>query len=171
MRVPLRWSDMDAYGHVNNVQYLRLLEDARIMAFQDWFGARNSLRSSGCLVARSEIEYLAPLSFQHEGVAIDLWVPRRGGASFDLGYEIRDPDAPRDVPIGGTAAVADQDAQERDPQGRDQRRGRRIYAHAVTTLVWYDFAAGAPRRATDQEIAVLDGVRGPQVPMRRRGTR
>ena len=27
--VPLRWSDMDAYGHVNNVQFLRLLEDAR----------------------------------------------------------------------------------------------------------------------------------------------
>ncbi|MDQ1536954.1 MAG: acyl-CoA thioester hydrolase, partial [Actinomycetota bacterium] len=24
--VPLRWSDMDAYGHVNNVQFLRLLE-------------------------------------------------------------------------------------------------------------------------------------------------
>ena len=31
--VPLRWSDMDAYGHVNNVQFLRLLEDARVIAF------------------------------------------------------------------------------------------------------------------------------------------
>ena len=30
---PLRWSDMDAYGHVNNVQFLRLLEDARVIAF------------------------------------------------------------------------------------------------------------------------------------------
>src|ERR687886_344809 len=28
---PLRWSDMDAYGHVNNVQFLRLLEDARVV--------------------------------------------------------------------------------------------------------------------------------------------
>ena len=28
VNVPLRWSDMDAYGHVNNVQFLRLLEDA-----------------------------------------------------------------------------------------------------------------------------------------------
>ena len=36
--VPLRWSDMDAYGHVNNVQYLRLLEEARITAFAQWFG-------------------------------------------------------------------------------------------------------------------------------------
>ena len=30
---PMRWSDMDAYGHVNNVQYLRFFEDARIEAF------------------------------------------------------------------------------------------------------------------------------------------
>ena len=72
VQVPLRWSDMDAYGHVNNVQYLRLMEDARITAFQAWFGPRNTLLSSGCLVARSEIEYLAPLPFQHEGVLIDV---------------------------------------------------------------------------------------------------
>jgi len=29
----LRWSDLDAYGHVNNAQMLRLLEEARIEAF------------------------------------------------------------------------------------------------------------------------------------------
>ena len=27
---PMRWSDMDAYGHVNNVVFLRYLEEARI---------------------------------------------------------------------------------------------------------------------------------------------
>ena len=31
--VQLRWSDMDAYQHVNNVEMLRLLEEARIEAF------------------------------------------------------------------------------------------------------------------------------------------
>ena len=29
----LRWGDMDAYGHVNNVTQLRLLEEARVRAF------------------------------------------------------------------------------------------------------------------------------------------
>lgn len=29
-RCPLRWSDMDAFGHVNNVVFLRYLEEARI---------------------------------------------------------------------------------------------------------------------------------------------
>lgn len=29
-RCPLRWADMDAFGHVNNVAFLRYLEEARI---------------------------------------------------------------------------------------------------------------------------------------------
>jgi len=31
--IPLRWSDFDAYAHVNNAEMLRLLEEARIQAF------------------------------------------------------------------------------------------------------------------------------------------
>ncbi|NKZ33725.1 acyl-CoA thioesterase [Rothia terrae] len=31
--VPLRWGDMDAYGHVNNVTMMRVLEEARIAVF------------------------------------------------------------------------------------------------------------------------------------------
>ena len=31
--VQLRWSDLDAYGHVNNVEMFRILEEARITAF------------------------------------------------------------------------------------------------------------------------------------------
>lgn len=147
--VPLRWSDMDAYGHVNNVQFLRLMEDARIKAFQDWFGPRNTLLSSGCLVARSEIEYVAPLSFHHDGVAIDVWVSRIGGASFDLSYEIRDPDV---APTGQAGEL-------------------RLYARAETTLVWYDFEAQAPRRASPAETAVLDGGSGEPLKLHRRGTR
>lgn len=29
VRLPLRWRDMDAYGHVNNAVYLNFLEEAR----------------------------------------------------------------------------------------------------------------------------------------------
>ncbi len=29
LRLPLRWRDMDAYGHVNNAVYLNFLEEAR----------------------------------------------------------------------------------------------------------------------------------------------
>lgn len=30
MRMPIRWGDMDAYGHVNNTVYFRYMEQARI---------------------------------------------------------------------------------------------------------------------------------------------
>lgn len=33
MRIPVRWGDMDAMGHVNNAVYFRYMEVARI----DWF--------------------------------------------------------------------------------------------------------------------------------------
>lgn len=39
MRLPIRWGDMDAMGHVNNASYFRYLETARI----DW------MYSIGCL--------------------------------------------------------------------------------------------------------------------------
>lgn len=124
---PLRWSDMDAYGHVNNVQFLRLIEDARVVAFaaagSDEGG---SVVETGLLVARSEIEYLEPLVYRPEPVAIDLWVTDLAGASFDMGYEVLD------------ETGADGEA----PQ---------IYARASTTLVLYDLARHRPRRMTPGE--------------------
>lgn len=138
--VPLRWSDMDAYGHVNNVQFLRLLEDARVIGFQEWFGGRFDVLANGVIVARHEIEYLSPLAFRHAPVHIDMWVTRIAGASYDLGYEIRDPADVGDV----------------------------LYARAETTLVAYDFAQQRPRKLNDVERDVLSGVLGDAVPMRRR---
>ena len=32
VRIPLRWADMDAYGHVNNIAVVQLLEEARVAA-------------------------------------------------------------------------------------------------------------------------------------------
>lgn len=123
--VPLRWSDMDAYGHVNNVQFLRLLEDARVTAFERWFG--KDLLDHGVLVTRHEIEYLAPLPFRHAPVAVDLWCTRVTAAAFDLAYDVRDPEGV----------------------------GDRHYARAATGLVVYDFTRAAPRRLAPDERDVL----------------
>jgi acyl-CoA thioester hydrolase len=136
--VPLRWSDMDAYGHVNNVQFLRLLEDARVIGFQEWFGQDRSMLDEGVLVARHEIEYLAPLEFRIAPIQVDMWATQISGASFDLAYEVRDP-----------ASVGDA-----------------LYARAETTLVAYDFASAKPRRLRPKEREVLKGVSGEPVPFR-----
>lgn len=136
--VVLRWSDMDAYGHVNNVQYLRLLEDARIIAIADWMGGKDEMIASGGIVSRHEIEYLASLTFRHAPVRVHLWPTRITGAGFELAYEVRDP-----AEMGG-----------------------QLYARAETSLVAYDLENGRPRRLTDHERARLQELVGEPVPFR-----
>ena len=90
-RCPMRWSDMDAYQHVNNVVYLAYLEEARVDML--WHAARQagiSKLEQGMLVARHEIDYRRPLVYHPDGVDITVWVTRIGGAHFDLRYVVHD---------------------------------------------------------------------------------
>jgi acyl-CoA thioester hydrolase len=90
---PLRWSDMDAYQHVNNVQYLRYLEDARVhmLATHAKENAADILRS-GVVVVSHQIAYRYPLVYRPEPVPIETWVSKAGAVSFTISYEIKDPD-------------------------------------------------------------------------------
>ena len=52
LRMPIRWGDMDAMGHVNNTVYFRYVETARI----DWFrviGADVNPRGEGALIVNA----------------------------------------------------------------------------------------------------------------------
>lgn len=135
--VPLRWSDVDVFGHVNNVQYLRLLEIARIESIGEILG---EAVLGGIVVARHEIEYLAPLDFRRAPVAVDLWITRAGRTAFDVGYLVADP-----------------------PDA-----GSRRYAVAATTMVLFDPVAGRPRALTAGERAGLLGHLGEPVVFRGR---
>jgi acyl-CoA thioester hydrolase len=91
---PLRWSDMDAYGHVNNVVFLRYLEEARIdFLFRLGPGEGSTALSGGCVVARHEIDYLRPLVHRHAPVEVETWVTQINAASFTVAYEVRDEEA------------------------------------------------------------------------------
>jgi len=226
--MPLRWSDMDAYRHVNNVQFLHLLEDARVTGleqwfgleralldqgvlvtrheieyrcvnaalasipgqsagdaercagparmgpcrprttastcrfagrtwtptatsttssssassrvsgFEQWFGLERALLDEGVLVTRHEIEYIAPLTFRHAPISVDMWCTKMSGAGFDLGYDVRDPDGV----------------------------GEGHYARAETGLVLYDFASSGPRRMRPDEREILRTHEGDRVPFR-----
>lgn len=102
MPVRMRWADIDGYGHVNNAAMLTLLEESRIATF--WASGLASeesqatkvleggaTASSFTLVARQEIEYLAPLEFSQEPVRVELWIGRIGGASLEVCYEVLSP--------------------------------------------------------------------------------
>jgi acyl-CoA thioester hydrolase len=82
---------MDAYGHVNNVQYLQLLEEARVaMLFVEPKTADVLTLDGQLVVVRHEIDYVAPLVYRPEPIAIETWVTRIGGASFTVAYEVKD---------------------------------------------------------------------------------
>ncbi len=93
-QVAMRWSDMDAYGHVNNVQFLTYVEEARVEMFQAVPLSGVDQVTAGILVASSEIKYLKPLLHRVAPVPIDVWVTRVGAASFALAYEVHDADGP-----------------------------------------------------------------------------
>ncbi|MCI0688010.1 MAG: acyl-CoA thioesterase [Sporichthyaceae bacterium] len=84
---------MDAFGHVNNVEYLRYLEEARVdMLFTHAQRGGGERLADGVVVARHEIDYKRPLVFRPEPVRIETWVTLIRHASFGLGYEVRDDD-------------------------------------------------------------------------------
>ncbi|MCD7440003.1 MULTISPECIES: thioesterase family protein [Streptomyces] len=87
-RCPLRWADMDAYGHVNNVVFLRYLEEARI----DFLFRPDKDFKQGSVVARHEIDYKRQLVHRHRPVDIELWVTQIRAASFTISYEVKDGD-------------------------------------------------------------------------------
>ncbi len=79
---------MDAYGHVNNVVFLRYLEEARI----DFLFRPEKDFKQGSVVARHEIDYKRQLVHRHHPVDIELWVTEVRAASFTLTYEVKDGD-------------------------------------------------------------------------------
>jgi acyl-CoA thioester hydrolase len=92
-RCPLRWADMDAFGHVNNVTFLRYLEEARIdLMFRLAPGEGETSFTGGSVVARHEIDYLRPLVHRHEPVTIESWVTDITAASMTVKYEVKDED-------------------------------------------------------------------------------
>ncbi len=78
---------MDAYGHVNNVVFLRYLEEARI----DFLFRPEKDFKQGSVVARHEIDYKRQLVHRHKPVDIELWVTEIRAASFTIRYEVKDP--------------------------------------------------------------------------------
>jgi acyl-CoA thioester hydrolase len=132
---------MDAYGHVNNVVFLRYLEEARI----DFLFRPDKDFQQGSVVARHEIDYKRQLVHRHAPVDIELWVTEIRAASFTLTYEVKDPDQ---VYVRASTVIV--------PFDFEAQRPRRITAEERDFLREYtddaDTAGGA--RTADEGEAV-----------------
>ena len=78
----VRWSDMDALGHVNNARFLTYFEQARInyvRGLRLWDGIPDKL---GLIIARVEIDFKLPL-FAGDDVHVFTRCARLGNRSLD----------------------------------------------------------------------------------------
>jgi acyl-CoA thioester hydrolase len=86
----VRWDDLDAMGHVNNAIYLTYAQEARF----EWSFRQHHARGErpGILemvVARAEVDFLAPIFEGGIFVDVTLWVDKIGNSSFGMIYEVR----------------------------------------------------------------------------------
>ncbi|WP_296270447.1 acyl-CoA thioesterase [Pseudomonas sp. UBA6323] len=60
--IPVRWGDMDSYGHVNNIIYMQYLEEARVAWFE-LVGVAMSNVPFGPVVLQTQHTYLKPVVY------------------------------------------------------------------------------------------------------------
>jgi acyl-CoA thioester hydrolase len=127
----IRWSDVDSYGHVNNVKYFEYLQEARI-AFLSSLSPGWPRGREGAVLARIDVDYRRPIRFQPEPVVVETWVNRIGRSSYDLGSRIID----------------------------DQSEPSTVFAEASAVIVAYDVEDQRSRPLTGKERSALERVEG-----------
>ena len=89
IRLPLRFRDVDAFGHVYHAEYLTLLDEARTR----WFREAVAFDQPGAyVVARVEIDYLSSLVLDDAEALATFAVERVGTSSVTLAETLSAPD-------------------------------------------------------------------------------
>ena len=124
--IPIRWGDMDAMNHVNNTNYFRYLETARI----DWMAQSGMMPKGGAgegwVIANAFCNFIRQLEFPGD-VRVRTYVSNPGRVTLDTWATIERTDEPGVV-----------------------------YAAGGATLIWVDFAAQKARTMPDWVRALAD---------------
>ena len=92
--VPVRWSDIDTYQHINHATMVTILEEARIPFLREPFGAE--ITTIGLLIADVRVTYKGQLRLVDSPLQVTIWAERVRAVDFTLGYEVRSVGAPPD---------------------------------------------------------------------------
>ena len=84
VEIPLRWGDMDSYGHVNNCEVVRIIEEARMR----WLMSSGVFDGETAVVAAHEIRYLRPLRYSLDPVNVEVWTSNVRRTSFEFNFRI-----------------------------------------------------------------------------------
>lgn len=84
--IEIRFSDLDAYGHVNNALFFTYLETARIKLFQQHFGPFLGSELM-FLVVRAECDYRLPIEL-NDPLQITVSIEEVRHSSFNFSYQV-----------------------------------------------------------------------------------
>jgi acyl-CoA thioester hydrolase len=130
-RIPIRWGDMDAMGHVNNAVYFRFMEQARISWFERLVPEEDAWHSTGIVIANCSCNYRRAITYPGT-VEVKLYVGAPGGASVPTTYELR-VDADPEPYADGAAVVVFIDMQtQKSRRIPEAIRARLARAEAAT---------------------------------------
>jgi acyl-CoA thioester hydrolase len=87
-RMPIRWGDMDAMGHLNNTVYFRFMEQARISWFEALVPDTEAWQTTGIVIVNASCNYKRPITYPGT-VEIRVLVGAPGGSSVPTYYELR----------------------------------------------------------------------------------
>ncbi|MBV9089659.1 MAG: acyl-CoA thioesterase [Mycobacteriaceae bacterium] len=85
--VPVRWSDIDMYQHINHATMVTILEEARVPFLREPFGAE--ITTTGLLIAEVKVGYKGQLRLVDSPLQVSIRVNRLRAVDFTLGYEVR----------------------------------------------------------------------------------
>src|ERR1700736_7021035 len=84
--VPVRWSDIDMYQHVNHATMVTILEEARVPFLKEPFGAE--ITTVGLLIHEVRVLYKGQLRLLDSPLQVTIWSKRVRAVDFTLGYEV-----------------------------------------------------------------------------------
>ena len=86
--VPVRWSDIDMYQHVNHATMVTILEEARVPFLREPFA--DDFATIGLLIARGQgVSTRDSCGSVDSPLQVTIWSKRLRAVDFTLGYEVR----------------------------------------------------------------------------------
>lgn len=86
--VEVRWSDMDAFQHINHARMVTLLEEARIPWLFEDQRPTMTLRE-GAVIADLHVRYRGQLRHSDTPLDVLMWIDQVRAVDFTISYEVR----------------------------------------------------------------------------------
>ena len=124
VNIPVRFSDIDSLGHVNNAVYLSYFEEARVGYFTGVIGIPNDdPRNFGIILLEIKCSYRSP-AFLGENLRVFARITWMKNKSMEMQYLVVERDEGRIVAEGSSILVAYDYERNTSTEIREQTRSR-----------------------------------------------